>query len=56
MRCYQPSVARVRSVAGRERIPERLNTNSTDVVKTLVRGGRCETDWFDPRGETALQP
>lgn len=51
MRCYQPSVAKARSAAGWERIPEGLNTNSTGVVRTLVRGGRCETDWFDPRGE-----
>ena len=25
---------------------------SIGVVKTLVRGGRCEADWFDPRGES----
>ncbi|HAY11678.1 MAG TPA: hypothetical protein DCY18_17390 [Thauera sp.] len=24
---------------------------SIGVVKTHVRGGRCEADWFDPRGE-----
>lgn len=51
MRCYQPSVAKARSAAGWERIPEGLNTNSTGVVKTLGRGGRCGADWFDPRGE-----
>ncbi|MCB1902166.1 MAG: hypothetical protein KDH16_22945, partial [Rhodocyclaceae bacterium] len=28
-----------------------MNTNGIGVVKTLVRGGRCEADWFDRRGE-----
>ena len=33
------------------RPPERLNIESTRVVATRVRGGRCETDWIGQRGE-----
>ena len=33
------------------RSPDGLNIESTRVVATRVRGGRCEADWIGQRGE-----